>query len=148
MTKWLEILETNLCLQPHTYTYLCTYKENITFWFWWAKVQNSYIHYFLHQDENRDIIWHMTQVSINATKPILVEKYIFIVYFHPGSCPLMLSYSHFLLLFTLMYYNKSTDWWLQTIVIIGGSKIECVVQQKKSLLTWPVSLFTHAHKAT
>ena len=56
----------------------------------------------------KETLHNMTHDSINTTKLILV-KYIFIVGFHPGSCPFMRSFSHFLLLFTLMYYNKSTD---------------------------------------
>ena len=56
----------------------------------------------------KETLHNRTQDSINTTKLILV-KYIFIVGFHPGSCPFMRSFSHFLLLFTLMYYNKSTD---------------------------------------
>ena len=131
MPKWLEINK-DQPLFTAPFTYLFTYKENITFWFWWAKVQNSYIYYLLHQDE-RDITPITTQGSINATKLILVKKYIYSMF---SSCPFMLSFSHFLLLFAPMYYNNfhhRNRMYRPTI---------------KSLLTWPVSLFTHAHKAT
>ena len=50
----------------------------------------------------------MTQDSINATKIVLVKNiylyYVFILNLTH------LSFIHFLLLFTPMYYNKSTDW--------------------------------------
>ena len=80
----------------------------------------------------------MTQDSIYTTKLILVKKiYIFIVCFHPGSCPFMLSFSHFscfLPLCTTIYNLLTTDYWLaianNCIAIIGGSKIECVVNNK------------------
>ena len=84
----------------------------------------------------------MTQDSINATKLILVKNIYIYSMFSSRILPIYAVFQPFLLLFATVHYNLqstiynllTTDYWLaianNCIAIIGGSKIECVVNNK------------------
>ena len=77
----------------------------------------------------------MTQGSIYTTKLILVKNIYIYSMFSSRILPIYAVFQPFLLLFATVHYNlQSTDYWLaianNCIAIIGGSKIECVVNNK------------------
>ena len=84
----------------------------------------------------------MTQGSIYTTKLILVKNIYIYSMFSSRILPIYAVFQPFLLLFATVHYNLqstiynllTTDYWLaianNCIAIIGGSKIECVVNNK------------------